>query len=75
MLIIFNMNNGSFHKLCAMRICVHIQYGISLTENGRFYVEIEEDEVCVVQASPEIKNRKYIFFVFKYVSVSDLESN
>ena len=68
-----NPNNGIFIQLCAKNRCVDLWYCISLTENGRFYVEIEENEVYVVQASPEIQNRKYIFFLFNDVYVDYIQ--
>ena len=61
LLLLLNQTNSILLKQCAQNRFVEIRYGISLTENGGFYVEIEENEVCVGQAYPEIESRKYRF--------------
>ena len=38
-------------RQCAQNRCVELRHGLSLTENGHSYVEIEDNEVCVGQAS------------------------
>ena len=42
-----NLTNCFFLTQCAQYRCVELRYGISLTESGRSYVEIEENEVYV----------------------------
>ena len=60
LLLIFNTSSSHLLQPCAGKRCVEMQYVPSLVENGRFYVEIEENEVCFGKYSPEIENADYL---------------
>ena len=70
MLILFNPITSCFFQQCSHTRCIDLQYGFSLTKFGRCYFEIEDNEVCVGQASIETKNRKLRWFLLKYVSIA-----
>ena len=75
LLLLSNTTNDLLLKHCSLNMCVGLKYGIYFTENCRFYVKIEENEVYVGQDSPETENRRYRLFLFNNVSVADVQSN
>ena len=72
--MLLNPINGPLLQHRAQKMCVKLRYGLYLTENDRFNVDIEDKKVCVGQVSLEIKTDN-ADYVLNGVSVASIYSN